>query len=212
MAKTRCLLLSWLLGMLVACSGKTPCTAKGYSECKQQCDKGDAHACFDTGEFLFEGTSGDKAGTPVAQDQPRALEYYSKACPAVDDACIALAYAYVAGRGTRVDFNRAIEIADPVCAKGRGQACALIVRAAEGAGIDSSTARKRAIDAYKAECDANRGGAAGRAPCWSLATEGWLPVDEALKYAQITCERGESNPLCKDPGKLRDFIAHSAER
>ena len=186
---------------LPACAAKGRCSDKGIAECKQQCDKGDGQACRETGDLLW------------GEDMGRALGYYDKACHASDDAaCDRLTFAFIAGRGTTVDISRAIEIAEPRCAKGRGDSCALLVEAAQAAGLDSSPARVRAIGAYKKECDANRGGAAGRGSCWQLAVRGWLPVDEAVKYAKIACERGESNSLCKDETELRAFVRRAGSR
>lgn len=188
-------------------SDKGKCRDKGFKVCKQRCDDGDMNACAETGEFLFVGTSEDKAGMPVAEDAVAAITYFDKACKAgVDDGCIGQAYAYITGTGARADINRAIAIADPVCTKGRGKACGLLVRAATAAGLDPAPARARAVEAYRRECEANRGGAAGRDPCWALATEGWLPIDEAMKYAQITCDRGREDFMCKDKEKMKAFL------
>jgi hypothetical protein len=188
--------------VLPACSAKGRCSDKGIAECKQQCDKGDGQACRLAGELL----SGEGERRP-------ALGYFDKGCHAGDDkACDELAFAFIAGRGTAVDISRAIEIAEPRCAKGRGDSCALLVVAAEEAGMESSPARVRAIDAYRKECEAKRGGAAGRGSCWELAVRGWLPVDEAVKYAKIACDRGESHSACKDDTELRALVLRMGSR
>lgn len=203
----------YLLTLAVACAALSlGCPAKkrgrcsdkgieGIGECKKQCEKGDPEACREAGDLLWD------------EDIGSALQFYDRACTANDDrACDNLAYTYTVGRGTAVDLRRAVEIAEPGCAKGRGHACFLLVQAAEEAGRDTAAARDRAIDAFKKECDANRGGAAGRAPCWELAVLGWLPVDEAMKYAKLACDRGESDVLCKDDNELRAFIKKAGSR
>lgn len=196
---------------LVGCSKKGDCTEGGYVECKRQCEADSDQACYEVGKFLYFGASADKSGSPVAQDESRALTYYEKACKGdIDDGCIMLSKALIDGRGTRADVNRAIEVAEPLCVKGKGNACALLVHAAETAGLDSSSARSRTVAAWTKECDSGHGNKGS--PCWALAMSGWTSLDDAMKFGQAACEQGHTASLCQNKDELRAFVTKMHDR
>jgi TPR repeat protein len=94
------------------------------------------------------GIAADDDGEPY-----RAIVFYDKACAhGVDSACYALGYAFLRGRGTSADSNKAAGLFRLACNLGHAQACAgLATLCAQGEGCAKSDAM--ALKLYQTACD-----------------------------------------------------------
>lgn len=127
----------------------TECQKDDFSDCKLQCERGNAASCWKLGLMYDKGTGGANKNLALA------AQFFSKACDSGElRACAKMAIAYYEGNGVEKDFTKAAGLFQRLCDQGLMSGCAMLgALYAEGKGVAQDTSR--AISLITKACDGN---------------------------------------------------------
>lgn len=130
-------------------AGAHVCAGDDATDCRTQCDAGDAASCARLASLLARGSG-------VTADPAAAASYYGKACAMEHGlGCTRLGILVAQGKGTARDEAKAAELFDRACQLGEADGCFnLGVLTYDGAGVARDPARAFAL--FVQACDAGK--------------------------------------------------------